>query len=525
MRHLAALARTLCVVLAAVSAGAGIGAIGLRAEERSTADLDWPMYGRNLRHTFDNGQSRITPDNVASLQPLWSFPTTDAVSASPTVVGGVVYVGAWDGYFYALDARSGAPIWRFQVDCQTTIVPVPPQCLPPGQAPPPRFLTQGGIIASTAAVVAGRVYFAAGKTVYALDARTGALVWKRVICGNPEAPNCSADAQDPTQIFSSPAVFDGALFLGHTAGAPGYRGAIEALDARTGAQRWRFEVDPILDSQGRPVLDRRGYAVGGYNRGCGAVWSSAAVDAEARLVYFGTADCNEDATPPYHEAVLALDADSGLLRWAYRPRSSDPNKCDLDFGASPNLITYAGRHFVGIGGKDGTYYLLQGRTDDPHGELVWARQVVFGGSSGGFFGAAFDGAHIFAATALGDGDIYTQTGLCEPSNPADTFLQEPSLHALAVQDGSILWEQTQNHSVAPTSLANGVVFSGLIGIEGFGLNAYSMRTGQRLATLPMAGSVNSAATPLGEVLFVTAGTSVDGSGSGVFAFTLPSGQQ
>lgn len=516
MRNLATLAKILCTLTLLINTT--LRAEEVRGDEFGTGE-NWPMYGRNLRHTFDNSRSRINPGNVASLKPLWSFPTADAVSASPTVVDGVVYVGAWDGYFYALDARSGQLIWRFQVDCQSTIVPVPPQCLSPGQTPPPRFLTQGGIITSTAAVIAGRVYFAAGKTVYSLEARTGSLLWKHVICGNPDVPNCSTDAQDPTQIFSSPAVFDGKVFLGHTAGGAGYRGAIEALDARTGEQRWRFEVDPILDARGKPVLNSRGYSVGGNNRGCGAVWSSAAIDAGYHLVYFGTGDCNESATPPYHEAVLALDADTGFLRWAYRPRSSDT--CDLDFGASPNLITYADRHFVGIGGKDGTYYLLKGRTNDPRGELVWARNVVFGGSAGGFFGAAFDGEHIFAATAIGDGNIYTQTGLCDPSNPEDTFLQEPSVHALNIQDGGILWQQTQNHSVAPTSLANGVVFSGLIGIEGFGLNAYSARTGERLATIPMAGSVNSAATPLGEVLFVTAGTSVDGSGSGVFAFALP----
>jgi hypothetical protein len=68
-----------------------------------------------------------------------------------------------------------------------------------------------------------------------------------------------------------------------------------------------------------------------------------------------------------------------------------------------------------------------------------------------------------------------------------------------------------------------VVFSGLIGISGFGLNAYDARSGRRLIQLPMTGSVNSAATPLGDKLFVTAGNSTDGTGSGVFAFILPRG--
>src|ERR1700676_3206512 len=68
---------------------------------------DWPMYGRNLRHTFSNPKSRINPKNASSLKLAWSFKTGDVVSASPTVVNGVVYVGSWDGYFYALDADTG----------------------------------------------------------------------------------------------------------------------------------------------------------------------------------------------------------------------------------------------------------------------------------------------------------------------------------------------------------------------------------------------------------------------------------
>jgi outer membrane protein assembly factor BamB len=262
--------------------------------------------------------------------------------------------------------------------------------------------------------------------------------------------------------------------------------------------RWHFELDPF-----RP-----------YNRGCGNVWSSAAVDVEAHLVFFGTSDCNIDATPPFHEAVIALQAETGSLRWVFRPRKSDT--CDFDFGASPNLINFAGGHYLGEGGKDGTYYLL----DRKRGAVVWALNVVFGGSLGGFYGTSFDGAHIFGATSLGDGNVLTQTGLCDPSNPRDTFLQEPSMHALDIWNGRILWEQPHNHSVAPTSLANRVVFSGLVGIDGFGLNAYNARRGTLLMRIPMGSSVNSAATPVGDMLFVTAGDSTDGKGGGVFAFRL-----
>src|ERR1700758_5168617 len=123
---------------------------------------EWPMYGRDFQHSFSNPDSAINPGNVATLQEAWTFQTGDAVSASPTVVKDVVYVGSWDGYFYALDAKLGTLKWKFKVDCQYTVLPIPPHCLPPGFPPPPRKTTDGGIITSSAAVVNGIVYFGGG---------------------------------------------------------------------------------------------------------------------------------------------------------------------------------------------------------------------------------------------------------------------------------------------------------------------------------------------------------------------------
>jgi len=480
-----------------------------------TAEEDWPMYGRNLRHTFSNEHSRINPSNVSSLRLAWTFATGDAVSASPTVVDGVVYVGSWDGYFYALDAHSGKLIWKFQVDCQNSalVLPWPPQCVPAGMVPPDRTLSDGGLITSSAAVIDNKVYFAGGKTLYSLNARNGKLRWKRVVCGNPDALNCTADTRDPNRIFSSPAIFDGLVFVGHTVdGANGYRGGFEAIDAATGELRWRFEIDPKMNSQGQ--------AAGGNNRGCGGVWSSAAVDTKDRLVIFGTGDCHEDAAPPYHEAVIALESKTGQLRWVFRPRKTDT--CDFDFGASANIIDLANSRYLGIGGKDGTYYLLDPLTRNPAGQVVWTRNVVFGGFIGGFFGgAAFDGQHIFSATGVGD---VSKTGRCSSDPDPRNVFEEPSIHALNAANGGIRWEERQNHSFGATSLSDGVVFSGLVGIpiiQPPALKAYDARSGALLHTFHMPGSVNSAATPVGKMLFVTSGNSVDGKGGGVQAFTLP----
>ena len=65
-------------------------ALVLLASANVRAEENWPMYGGNLLHTFSNPASRINPGNVANLKPLWTFSTTDAISASPTVVDGRV---------------------------------------------------------------------------------------------------------------------------------------------------------------------------------------------------------------------------------------------------------------------------------------------------------------------------------------------------------------------------------------------------------------------------------------------------
>lgn len=464
------------------------------------------MYGHDPMHTFST-TSGVTTSNVANLAVAWQFATGDAVSATPTVVGGTVYVGSWDGYFYALDAASGKLAWKLQVDCQPAILPIPKQCLAPGQMEPDRTNTDGGIITSTATVTGGRVYFGSGRTVYCVDAASGKVVWKHVVCGNPDDPQCASDMMDPNEIWSSPAMVDGKIIVGTSVdGAMGYRGGIVALDQSSGAQLWRLEIDPKLDASGNPL------PTGGQNRGCGDVWSSGAVDTDDGLVVFGTADCQSAATPPYHEAVLGIDYATGQVKWAYRP-NMNTNMCDFDFGASANLMTLGGKRMLGIGSKDGTYYVL-----DTSGHLVWSKNVVFGGSAGGFIGtAAFDGAHIYGGTAFGDfGGM-----LCVPSDPRDMGVEDPSFHAFDAATGKVLWETTHAYTFGATTVTNGVLFSGVGEIQPPALRAYDASNGNQLAEVRFEGAVNSGAAVVGKLVYVGTGNSNNGGGGGVAALTVP----
>jgi len=466
------------------------------------------MYGHDAMHTFST-TSGITTSNVANLAVTWQFATGDAVSATPTVVGGTVYVGSWDGFFYALDATSGKLVWKLQVDCQPAILPIPKQCLASGQMEPDRTNTDGGIITSTATVTGGRVYFAAGRTVYCVNANgstAGSVIWKHVVCGNPDDPMCALDGKDPNEIWSSPAIVDGKVIVGSSVdGAMGYRGGIVALDQSTGAQVWRLEVDPKLDASGNPLPS------GGQNRGCGSVWSSGGIDTDDGLVFFGTGDCQSDADPPYHEALLAIDYATGKVKWTYRPRMTDT--CDFDFGASPNLMTVSGKRQVGIGSKDGTYYVL-----DPTGHLICSQKVVFGGSAGGFIGtAAFDGAHIYGGTAIGDfGGM-----LCMPNNPNDKGVEDPSLHAFDAATGKVLWETTHAYTFGATTVTNGVLLDGVGEIQPPAIRAYDASNGTQLAEVRFEGAMNSGAAVVGKMVYVGTGNSNNGGGSSVTALAVP----
>lgn len=77
-----------------------------------TTGSDWPMYLHDVQRTSSTDETILSPANVGQLTKRWSFQTDGGIAASATVVGGTVYVGSWDGYEYALDELTGALKWK-----------------------------------------------------------------------------------------------------------------------------------------------------------------------------------------------------------------------------------------------------------------------------------------------------------------------------------------------------------------------------------------------------------------------------
>jgi outer membrane protein assembly factor BamB len=423
----------------------------------------------------------------------------------------MVYVGDWAGTFYAIPvAASGLtaqPAWTFHVDDTDGVA--------------------FGRIVSSAAVtrVLGRavVLFGGGATLYALDAKTGALL--SALCLDPRdigARRCRS-SEGQVEVESSPAVVtvgaERRVLVGldvHNDQDVGRTGIVQAALRPTPSgvdlvPLWKFDPE-AADVYTGPDLLTRGAGTGS---GCASVWSSPVVDVRRNLVVFGTGSCSVDGVTA-GEHVWAVDLRDGRLVWAFSPPRTS-TRLDDDFGASPNLLPGG---LVGQGGKDGWYYALRERPQGAGSELEWATHVGEAGHLNTDF--AIGGIIGTPATGLvrGEPAIFVTTAIATPiDRPIDdpaggsldaTLLHDPqrllSLTALRASDGAILWRNVvPRPSYGAPSFVNGVV---LVPVTfSFALQAFDADTGTPLASLPLGGAPSSSPVAVGDSVYIGAGTS------------------
>ncbi len=505
-RRLAPIGVLLATVL--VAAGCSAGADTLSASTASTATTaparalpsgSWASYGNGPEHDF-TGPTTLTASSVDSLREAWFFPTGDAVTATPTIVGGVAYFGSWDTKFYAVDVATGALRWSYQLDSQTAVTPYP------GQSP--RTIdSDGGLVTSTAWYEPGDgsrpnlVIVGGGYTLYAIDADTGQLYWKHVYDGRPERP--PSPTTDPTRIFSSPIVENGNIYFGtSTDGQPGERGYIVAASLQTGDPVWIHQTD--VNARGT-VLDD----------GCGGVWSSGSYLPGLDDVVFTLADCNDgNVQTTLAERVVSLDARTGAVRWTTSVGGRNLT-CDFDeVGTNVGLAADGTPDFLGAYGKDGRYVSL----DPATGAIRWSTRTVFGGSAGGFLGSpAFDGSVVYGATGIGD--LSTPPG-CSPGSPGDVANQsDPSFFAMDATTGRILWHASDARAFGATTVSGGMTFS--CQVFDPAVQVRNAATGALLTSLALPGPCWSGVAISGGTVVTGLGTSAGGTPTGVIAFRTP----
>ncbi len=313
----------------------------------------WLTFGGGYDNHRHSPLTQITPDNVSRLAAQWVFQTDTPArfETTPLLRDNVLYVTGPLNLAWALDARTGREIWRYR-----------------RELPPTGSLTACcGLVNKGFGVLGDRLFMTTlDAHVIALDMKTGGVVWDTTM-------------EDYSKGYAStiaPLVVKDKVIVGVAGGEYGIRGFIDAYDAATGKRAWRFYTIP---GPGEPGNDT--WAGDSWQRGGASVWVTGAYDPDMNLLYYGIGnpgpDYHSDSRKGdnlYSDSIVALDADTGKLRWHYQFTPHDlhdwdatevPILADLAIGGRPRKV-------VMFANRNGFYYTL----DRVTGELLVAKPFV-----------------------------------------------------------------------------------------------------------------------------------------------------
>jgi PQQ-dependent dehydrogenase (methanol/ethanol family) len=312
---------------------------------------DWPTYHGHLGGNRHSPLKQLDTGNVAQLAPKWIFPIPNSrrLEVTPVVVDGIMYVTTANQAF-ALDASSGRQIWRYQRPLTKGLV---------GDA--------AGAINRGVAILDDKVFMVTDHAhLIALHRITGRLLWDVEM----------ADYRQHYGATSAPLVVKDLVISGISGGDEGVRGFLAAYKASTGERVWRFWTIP---APGEPLSET--WVGNALPHGCAATWLTGTYDSRANLLYWTTGnpcpDFNGDERKGdnlYSDSVLALEPETGKLRWYYQFTPHDLH--DWDAQQTPMLIDaeFQGRQrrLLVQANRNGFFYVLDRIT----GELLLAKPFV-----------------------------------------------------------------------------------------------------------------------------------------------------
>jgi len=313
-----------------------IAAVAIAAaacSRRRATSSDWPVTGGDAGNTRYSSLAQIDRSNVGRLRVAWTYHTGDMpaghseIQATPVVIDGVMYATTPALSAIALRADSGTLLWRFD----------------PFAHRARESHVNRGVVYWRSGDGKARIFFTAGRRLYALDARSGKPIATFGDTGSIDlAAGLGRDIGDAYLVATSPGVvYDDLLIQGTRVGeeegsAPG---DIRAYDVRTGAIRWTFHTIPRPGELGYDTWPPDAWkTVGGANS-----WAGMTVDVKRGIVYIPTGS----ATPDFYggdrvganlfaNTLLALDARTGRRIWHYQTVHHDV--WDRDLPAAPNLV-------------------------------------------------------------------------------------------------------------------------------------------------------------------------------------------
>ena len=313
---------------------------------------NWMTYSGDYTGKRFSSLDQINITNARTMVAKWVYQTgaTGKLESTPLVVDGILYATGQDDRAFALDARTGRPIWMYQRQVPGDIRP----CC--------------GHVNRGLAILGDKVFMGTlDAHVIALDAKTGAVVWDVV----------AADYRTGHSFTVAPLAVKGLIVIGVSGGEYGVRGFIDAYDADTGARKWRFYTVPGPGESEQDSWEGDSWKVGGA-----PAWNTGTYDAVTNQIFWPTgnpAPSNRGEGRAgdnlYSNSLLALNADTGKMNWYFQFTKHDEH--DWDATQVPVMIEAGGKHLIAQANRNGFFYVLDRTTGklmsaNAYGKITWS---------------------------------------------------------------------------------------------------------------------------------------------------------
>jgi alcohol dehydrogenase (cytochrome c) len=292
---------------------------------------NWLIYSGTYDSQRFSRLNQITAANVTNLEPKWMLQNQvfGAWQSNPLVVDGIMYVTQRPNDVLAVDAKTGRVFWLYR------------------HTPAPDARVCCGANNRGVAILGDTLFMGTlDAHLIAIDAKNGRPLWNIEV----------ADVKLAYSITMAPLIVKDKVIVGVGGGEFGIRGFIAAYEAGTGKEAWRFYTIPGPGEPGHDTWKGDSWKYGG-----GSVWVTGSYDPSLNLTYWGIGnpapDWNPDQRPGdnlYSDSVVALDADTGALKWHFQFTPNDgydydsvqiPVLADMDWqGAPAKLMLWANRN-------------------------------------------------------------------------------------------------------------------------------------------------------------------------------------
>jgi alcohol dehydrogenase (cytochrome c) len=344
------------VLLALAAAAAGQQVTPQRIERAADEPENWLTYSGTYSSQRHTALREITRANVRDLEQKWVLQgqVLGAWQSSPLVVDGIMYLTQRPNDVLALDAETGRVFWQYRYN----------------NSADQRVCCGAN---NRGLAIHGDTLFMGTLDAHlvAIDAKNGQPLWKTTV----------ADSKLAYSVTMAPLVIDDIVIVGTGGGEYGIRGFIAAYDVRTGEEVWRFHTIPAPGEPGSETWQGDDWEHGGAS-----VWVTGSYDPELNLTYWGIGnpgpDWNPDQRPGdnlYSDSVVALDADTGELKWHFQFTPNDAY--DYDAVQIPVLVDreWRGepRKLMLWANRNGFFYVLDRATGEflqgtPFVKVNWA---------------------------------------------------------------------------------------------------------------------------------------------------------